>query len=92
MLDRPSITGCRRRSSNPRGRDPGKIALGETIVKIIGERFWLVAAVGSDTNIILQDRLHTSRNTAVAKLFLREIKQKHAIDEKFVVDGAAQLE
>ena len=74
------------------GRDLEKIALDETVVKVNGERFLLVAPVELDTNVILHLRLYSSRNTALTKMFLRELKQKHAIDEKFgIVDGAPWL-
>ena len=74
------------------GRAPAQIALDETVVKVNGERFWLVAAVDPDTNVILHVGLYSSRNTAVTKLFLRELQDKHAIDDaEFLVDGAPWL-
>lgn len=74
------------------GRDPEKIALDQTVVKVNGDRFWLVAAVEPDTNVILHVRLYPTRNTAVTKMFLRELKEKHAIsDAEFFVDGAPWL-
>ena len=69
-----------------------KITLVETVVKVDGERFWLVAAVEPYTNVILHGRLYPSRNTALTKMFLREHKEKHAIDDaEFFVDGAPWL-
>jgi len=74
------------------GRAPAQIALDETVVKVNGDRFWLIAAVDPDTNIILHVGLYPSRNTAVTKLFLRELQDKHAIDDaEFLVDGAPWL-
>ena len=74
------------------GRDPAKVALDDTVVKINGEQFWLVAAVELDTNVILHVRLYPSRNTALTKMFLRELTEKHAIDDaEFFVDGAPWL-
>ena len=74
------------------GRDPETIALDETVVKVNGERFWLVAAVDPDTNVILHVQLYPSRNTAMTKMFLRELTEKHAIDDaEFLVDGAPWL-
>jgi transposase-like protein len=71
------------------GRDPAKIALDETVVKVNGVRFWLVAAVEPATNVILHVRLYPSRTTALTKMFLRELQDKHAIDDaEFLVDGA----
>jgi transposase-like protein len=74
------------------GRVPAQIALDETVVKVNGERFWLIAAVDPDTNIILHVGLYPSRNTAITKVFLRELQDKHAIDDaEFLVDGAPWL-
>jgi transposase-like protein len=74
------------------GRAPAQIALDETVVKINGDRFWLIAAVEPNTNIILHVGLYASRNTAITKLFLRELQDKHAIDDaEFLVDGAPWL-
>ena len=74
------------------GRAPAQIALDETVVKINGDRFWLIAAVEPNTNIILHVGLYSSRNTAVTKLFLRELQEKHTInDAEFLVDGAPWL-
>ena len=74
------------------GRAPAQIALDETVVKVNGERFWLIAAVDPDTNIILHVGLYPSRNTAITKVFLRELQDKHVIDDaEFLVDGAPWL-
>jgi len=74
------------------GRAPAQIALDETVVKVNGDRFWLIAAVDPDTNIILHVGLYPSRNTAITKVFLRELQDKHAInDAEFLVDGAPWL-
>ena len=74
------------------GRAPAQIALDETVVKVNGDRFWLIAAVDPDINIILHVGLYPSRNTAITKVFLRELQNKHAIDDaEFLVDGAPWL-
>ena len=74
------------------GRDPATIALDETVVKVNDDRYWLVAAVNPDTNVILHVQLYPSRNTALTKMFLRELKQKHTIDDaEFLLDGAPWL-
>jgi len=74
------------------GRDPAKFALEETVVKVNGEQIWFVAAVEPDTNVILHVRLYPSRNTALTKIFLCELKEKHAIeDAELFVDGALWL-
>ena len=75
------------------GRDPDKIALDETVVKVNGERFWLYAAVDPETNVILHVRLYPSRTIALTKRFLRELQEKHSIDDtEFFVDGAPWLQ
>lgn len=75
------------------GRSPEKVALDETVVKVDGERFWLYAAVNPDDNQILHVRLYSTRNTAVTKIFLSELDEKHDIrDAEFFVDGAPWLQ
>jgi transposase-like protein len=75
------------------GRDPDKIALDETVVKINGERFWLYAAVEPETSVILYVELYPARNLATTKMFLRELAEKHDVDEaEFLVDGAPWLQ
>ena len=63
ILDRLGIDRARSTVHNwvqkadlePRGgRAPAQIALDETVVKVNGDRFWLMAAVEPDTNIILE--------------------------------------
>ena len=75
------------------GRDPDMIALDETVVKIEGERFWVYSAVDADTNEILHLKLYPTRNLALTKMFLRELNEKHEIeDAEFLVDGAPWLQ
>jgi transposase-like protein len=59
----------------------------ETVITVTGDRFWLVAAVAPDTNIILYIRLYPSRPTPFRKMFLRELPDNHTIDDEFLVDG-----
>ena len=74
------------------GRDPDQIALDETVIKVNGDRFWLVAAVETDTNVIQHIGLYPSRTTALTKMFLQELQNKHTIDDaEFLVDGAPWL-
>ena len=74
------------------GRDSDQIALDETVVKVNGDRFWLVAAVEPEINVILHVRLYPSRTTALTKMFLRKLQDKYAIDDpEFLVDGAPWL-
>lgn len=75
------------------GRDPDKVALDETVVKVQGERFWLYAAVDPETNVILHVSLYPTRTTALTKMFLRELSAKHDVeDAEFFVDGAPWLQ
>jgi transposase-like protein len=75
------------------GRDPDKIALDETVVKVNGERFWLYAAVEPETSAILHIRLYPTRNIVTTKMFLRELAEKHDVeDAEFLVDGAPWLQ
>lgn len=73
--------------------DPAKVALDETVVKVDGDRFWLYAAVDPDTNVILHVGLYPTRTTALTKMFLRELAEKHDVeDAEFFVDGAPWLQ
>jgi transposase-like protein len=77
----------------PRGGcDPDQVAPDETVVKVNGKRYWLVAAVVSDITRILHAELYSARNLAMTKLFLSELDEKHDIrDAEFLVDGAPWL-
>lgn len=73
--------------------DPENVALDETVDKVDGDRCWIYAAVDPETNRILHVRLHPARNLGLTKRFLRELNEKHAIDDaEFPVDGAPWLQ
>ncbi len=75
------------------GRSPDTVALDETVVKVEGDRFWLYTAVNPETNHILHVGLYAARNTAVTKMFLSELDEKHDIsDAEFIVGGAPWLQ
>ncbi|MFW6385192.1 MAG: IS6 family transposase, partial [Halodesulfurarchaeum sp.] len=75
------------------GRDPDKIGLEETVVMVNGEHFWLYSAVDVETNKNLHLRLYSTRNTALTKMFLRELSEKHEVkDAEFFVDGVPWLQ
>jgi len=80
----------RKSDLEPRGgRAPAQIALNETVLKVNGDRFWVIAAVDPDNTIILHVGLYPSRNTTITKMFLRELQDNHAINNaEFLVDGA----
>lgn len=63
------------------GRQPEKIALDETVVKIDSEQYWLFAAVDPDSNDILHVGLYSARTTVATEMFLNELQQKHDIDD-----------
>ena len=75
------------------GRDPDMIALDETVVKIEEERFCVYCAVDANDNEIQHLKLYPTRNLALTKMFLRELNEKHQIeDAEFLVDGAPWLQ
>jgi len=75
------------------GRNPDTIALDETVVKVNGERFWLYAAVEPETNVILHVSLYSTRTIVTTKLFLRNLAEKHEVDDaEFLVDGTPWLQ
>jgi transposase-like protein len=75
------------------GRNPDTIALDETVVKVNGERFWLYAAVEPETNVILHVSLYSTRTIVTTKLFLRDLAEKHEVDDaEFLVDGTPWLQ
>jgi len=74
------------------GKSPDHVAIDETVIQIDTEQFWLYAAVDPDSNHILHIRLYAGRTTALTEMFLRELKQKHDVDDAlFLVDGAPWL-
>jgi transposase-like protein len=93
VSSQPSTTGCKRGISNRQpGRDPDEIALDETVVKVDGERFWLYAANGPDTNVIHHVAQYFTRTVATTKMFLADLAEKHEVeDAAFLVDGASRL-
>jgi transposase-like protein len=74
------------------GQDPDRIALDETVVKVNGERFWLYAAVEPRSSVTFHVRLYPTRYIVTTKIFLRELAEKHDVDDaEFLVDGAPWL-
>lgn len=74
------------------GRNPGHVAVDETVIRLNDERYWLYAAVDPETNELLHTRLEPTTNTVLAHSFLTELAEKHAVDEAvFLVDGAHSL-
>jgi len=72
--------------------NPDHIALDETVIRINGQQFWLYAAVDPETNRFLHIRLFTTTTTALTQQFLRELREKHDIENAvFLVDYAQHL-
>jgi len=74
------------------GKSPDHVAVDETVIQLEDEQYWLYAAVDTESNHILHIRLYSGRKTASTEMFLRELKQKHDVDDAlFLVEGAPWL-
>jgi len=63
------------------------------VIRINDQQYWLYAAVNPDTNELLHVRLFSTTTTALTEIFLRELRQKHDVDDAlFLVDAAPHLE
>jgi transposase-like protein len=75
------------------GADPTHVAVDETVTQLNHDRYWLYAAVDPDTTRLLHVRLYPTRTTAIASMFLSELREKHQVDNRVVlVDGAPWLQ
>jgi transposase-like protein len=75
------------------GADPNHVAIDETVIRLDDERYWLYAAVDSDTNHLLRVRLYPTGTTAITPMFLSELPEKHRVDDEISpVDGAPWLQ
>jgi putative transposase len=71
---------------------PNQIAVGEPVISVNGQRHWLYAAVGPETNQFLHVRLFQTRTTELTVLFLRELREKQQLtDVTFLIDAATHL-
>jgi transposase-like protein len=71
------------------GARPDHVAVDETVIQVNDQRCWLFAAVDPDMNRFLQVRLFPTRTTAIAEMFLSDLREKHDVSEAdFLVDGA----
>ncbi len=74
------------------GASPDHVALDETVIRINGQQFWLYAAIDPQTNGFLHARLFTTTTTALTQRFLRELCEKHDVEDAvFFVDHAQHL-
>jgi len=75
------------------GRNPDHVAIDETVIQINNKKFWLYAAVDTQNNQMLHVRLFHSTTTIATEMFLRELAEKHGVDDTlFLVDGAKHLQ
>jgi putative transposase len=75
------------------GRAPSHAAVDETVIRINNQQYWLYAAADPDTNELLYLRLFSTTTTALTEIFLRELRQKHDVEDAvFLVDGANHLQ
>ena len=74
------------------GQSPDHVAIDETVIQLDNDRYWLYAAVDPETNEFLHVKLFPARTTALTKIFLQELTEKHDVsDAVFLVDGAPWL-
>jgi len=70
------------------GRSPDHVAIDETVIQINDKQFWLYAAVNPRNNHLLHVRLFHSTTTVATEMFLRELSEKHDIENSlFLVDA-----
>jgi len=68
------------------------VAVDETVIQLGTERYWLYAAVDPKTNEFLHVKLFPTTNSGLTQLFLRELSEKHDIDDAvFLIDDANHL-
>ncbi|MFC6764368.1 IS6 family transposase [Natrinema soli] len=73
--------------------EPNHVALDETVIQLDDHRYWLYTAVDPETNNILHIRLYSTTTTALTERFLRELTEKHDLDDAvFLVDGAKNFQ
>jgi len=74
-------------------RSPNQIALDETVIRINDQQFWLYAAADPETSDLLHVQLFSTTTKALTEIFLRELRQKHDVENAvFLVDGAQHLQ
>jgi putative transposase len=84
---RPIRTLCVLRTAKP-----SRVAIDETAVKINGDWFWVYAAIGLDSKLILDVAVFGRRGTDPAAAFLHRLTEKHDLsDTVFLVDGYGYL-
>ena len=75
------------------GRSPNHVAVGETVIRLDDEQYWLYAAVDPETNDLLHTQLEPTTNNTLADQFFADLCDKHGVDNAtFLVDGSASLQ
>ncbi|SDJ52432.1 Transposase (or an inactivated derivative) [Halovenus aranensis] len=75
------------------GKAPNQVAVDETVIQIDDQQYWLYAAADPQSNELLHLRLFSTTTTALTEIFLRELRQKHDVEDAvFLVDGANHLQ
>ena len=62
------------------GKAPNQVAVDETVIRINDQQYWLYAAADPQTNELLYLRLFSTTTTALTEIFLRELRQKHDVE------------
>ena len=74
-------------------RSSNYVALDETVIQLGTDRYWLYAAVDPKTNEFLHVTLFPTTNSGLTHVFLRELREKHDInDATFLIDDADYLQ
>lgn len=68
------------------------IAVDETVIQLGTNRYWLYGAADAKTNQFLHLRLSLTTNSGLTLMFLRELREKHDIDNAvFLIDDAGYI-
>ena len=74
-------------------RSSNYVTLDETVIQLGADRYWLYAAVDPETNEFLHVKLFPTTNAGLTHVFLRELREKHDInDATFLIDDANHLQ
>ena len=74
------------------GDSPGRVAVDRKVIRITDKQHWLYAAIDPETNRIRHSRLFPTYTIPIAREFLTELCEKHAVvDAVFLVDDADDL-
>ena len=63
------------------GQNPDHVAVDETVIQLNDERYWLYAAVDTETNDLVYTKLEPVRTNVFAHAFFTELREKHDVDD-----------